>query len=341
MAETVHIPIPDDDWIELSALAATLNGRVSNSGNATLVYVQAIEKPDADSNSGHRIDDDRIFDYVVKAPEALWMRALHSDGIASVTPDLAVGVLDGALDVHQADVHRIPVNDFFHRHTGTQTALATATVSGDIQLDVPDSTGFVIGDLVHLGATNEYIEPRHPIVTGVPDINTVVLDGPIHTEFPIGTPVIKAIANMASQNGTLAAPASYRYFPGVNRVEHATRILISMTHSSAGTDDLFGGITALLNGMHFRSSISGQFGTFTNWKSNSDIKLDMYDVEYSVKSGSSNFGTNGRGSFSRIGVVVRLDSEQSDFLEILVQDTVIGSGLADLRIKVQGHVEGR
>lgn len=248
--------------------------------------------------------------------------------------------LDGAVNTHAADVHLIPVNDFFHRHTATQTTLRTATVSGDTQLDVEDSTGFVVDDLVHLGATNEYTEPRHPVITDVPDINTIILDGPVHNIFDSGESVIKAVSNMASVNGTLAAPISYKYFTGVNRVEHITRILISMTHDTLGADDLFGGIAKLLNGVHFRASINGQFATFTNWKTNSDIKLDMYDVSYSVKSGPGDFGTNGRGSFNRIGVVIRLDSAQIDFLEVLIQDTMLLTGLTDLRIKVQGHVEG-
>ena len=249
--------------------------------------------------------------------------------------------LSNALDVHIADVHNIPVNDFFHRHTATQTTLNTATVSGDIQLDVDDTSGFSVGDLVHLGAANEYVEPRHPIVTGIPNATTLVLDGPVHNVFPVDAAVTQAVANMASLDGTLQAPISYRYFTGVNRVEHITRILISMTHTGAGADDLFGGIAALLNGIHFRARINNQFGTFTNWKTNGELKLDMYDIDYSVKSGPGDFGTNGRGSFSRIGVVVRLDSSLSDFLEILVQDTVVGLGLTDLRIKVQGHVEGQ
>lgn len=248
--------------------------------------------------------------------------------------------LGGAMDVHMADVHVVPVNDFFHRHTATSTTLRAATVSGDTELDVNDSTGFNVGDLVHLGATNEYIEPRHPVITDVPDINTIVLDGPIDNVFPIDAVVIRAVANMASQDGTLAAPISYKYFPGAGRVEHVTRILISMTHTNAGADDLFGGIPALLNGVHFRSRINDQFGSFTNWKTNSDIKLDMYDVDYSIKSGPGDFGTNGRGSFNRIGVVIRLDSVQTDYMEILIQDTVVGTGLTDFRIKVQGHVEG-
>ena len=103
MAETVHIEIPEDDWVKLSSEAATLNGRVSNSGNAVLVYVQAETKPDADSNSGHRLVDDNLFDYFVNDPEALWMRALNAAGIASVTPDLATP-LGGAVTLGKGDL---------------------------------------------------------------------------------------------------------------------------------------------------------------------------------------------------------------------------------------------
>lgn len=363
MADNLSIvPIPQNTWVDLYAGSGIAVGsvlQIENSG-ADDVYlaVQEIEptKPHKAYN-------------VIKRPPSVnmqnsdgdlgaWAYCSNTDGQLSISspakegflPTISsnshdgygnpIGSLKGAIDVHIADVHNIPVNDFFHRHTATQTTLTAATVSGDTQLEVADSTGFVVGDLVHLGATNEYLEPRHPIITDVPDINTIVLDGPIHNIFAIGTPVIKAVANLASLNGTLAAPISYKYFTGISRVEHITRILISMTHDSLGADDLFGGITALLNGIHFRSSISGQFGVFTNWKSNGDIKLDMFDVEYSVKSGPGDFGTNGRGSFSRIGVVVRLDSAQSDFIELLVQDVMVGTGLSDLRIKAQGHVEG-
>ncbi len=84
MAITVHVDIPKDSWVELSLLATTQTGRVSNSGNATLVYVEALAAPDADSTKGFRSDDNNIFDYALTDGNALWMRALHAGGIASV-----------------------------------------------------------------------------------------------------------------------------------------------------------------------------------------------------------------------------------------------------------------
>jgi hypothetical protein len=90
--ETIHIEVPKDDWVSLPAANALSKGLVTNSGNATLVYVYAINKPDIDSNSGYRIDDDRNFSYTVQSPVKVWMRALHHDGIASVTPDLPADI---------------------------------------------------------------------------------------------------------------------------------------------------------------------------------------------------------------------------------------------------------
>lgn len=357
-----NIPLPTNEWVDLYAESGITVGQplvVENVGVADIYLAVQAAKPAKDHKAYNilkRDDDIRLTNNLGDA--GAWAFCNTSKGFISVAeqgdqgfqPLLnsathdgdgnPIGSLKGAIDVHLADVHNVPVNDFFHRHTAIQTTLTVATVSGDTQLAAADSTGFVVGDLVHLGAINEYIEPRHPVITAIPNINTIVLDGPIHNVFAIGETVIKAVANMASADGTLAAPISYKYFTGNSRVEHITRILIQMTHTSAGADDLFGGIAALLNGVHLRANVSGQFGTFTNWKSNSDIKLDMYDVNYSVKSGPGDFGTNGRGSFNRIGVVIRLDSVQADFLEVLIQDTMVGTGLTDFRIKVQGHVEG-
>lgn len=91
MVETVHIPVPEDDWIDLSLAVGASRGHVSNSGNATLVYVQSMDKPAEDSNNGHRLIDDNFFDYTVPNPETVWIKALNSKGLASVTPNVLTG----------------------------------------------------------------------------------------------------------------------------------------------------------------------------------------------------------------------------------------------------------
>ncbi len=276
-----------------------------------------------------------------------------SNGVAPtyVSPDnpLPIGLHDGngkpisslggAIDVHAADVHTIPVNDYIHRHE-SPTTLVSAVTAGDTQMQVDDATGFVIGAYVHMGPIGNTKEPIHPQVTAqdIPG-GIVTFDHPIDFDYANGADVSVAIVNMVtgSSGATLTSPVVYRYRPHNGFVEHIERLLFSMIHNTAADDSKFGGEAALTNGIAVRAFINGQYGTFTNWKTNSDIKLDMFDVEYTDKSGGGKFGVNGRGSFNRIGVVIKLDPVVGDFLEFLVQDPQL---LISLKIKAQGHVEG-
>jgi hypothetical protein len=111
-----------------------------------------------------------------------------------------------------------------------------------------------------------------------------------------------------------------------------------MSHAGAGDLSLFGGIPALTNGCLMRARIDGQYGTLTNWKTNENMKSDMYDVEFDARSGGGgSYGTSGRGSFDRTGAVVRLDGATNDRLEFYVQDDL--TALATFTMKAQGHLE--
>lgn len=340
MAETQFLEIPPTGWTNVSAVAGP-NARITNIGEHMLIWRKAVNQPPAGNNDGHRLRDDNPFDYVLKGDEAMWMRTVNFKTYIAYTPDLAVGVLNGALDIHDADVHTIPANDFAHRH-GNTTTLTAAANAGDTQINLADATGFTVGVYVHMGTVAESIEPIHPQVTAVAG-TLITLDRPLDFSYPNGDEVSVSIVNMVtgSATATLAAPISYKYRPHSGQVEHIERLLLRLVHPSAAADDLFGSIPALINGVVIRASINGQVGTFTNWKDNGDIKLDMYDVAYTDKAGGGDFGTNGRGSFEEIGMVVRLDPATSDYLEVLVQDNLVGPGLIDFKIKFQGHIEAR
>ena len=47
-----------------------------------------------------------------------------------------IGSLDGAVDVHNADVHTIPVNEYFSRYLGIEDTLAVAASVGDTSVIV-------------------------------------------------------------------------------------------------------------------------------------------------------------------------------------------------------------
>ncbi len=261
----------------------------------------------------------------------------HNHGIVSSSGEV-ISSLQNAINVHNADVHRAIFNDFVHRHTGTNTTLSAQATAGDISLSVNSTTGFAIGDYIHLGPLTGSLEPVHLRVTAIVAGTTLTLDRPLDHTWAASTLVTQTVVNLASTAGTLASPISYKYWAYPGRVEHVKRFIISMTHTSAGTDDNFGNLSALTNGVVLRVQSDGVVSTYTNWKRNSDLILDMFDIVYTDKAGPSSFGLRGNGEFNPIGSIAYLDGNQGDYVELLVQDNL--TALTSFRVKVQGHIEG-
>lgn len=242
------------------------------------------------------------------------------------------------LNIHDADVHNRPVNELFHKHLGVASTLTVATNAdgSDYTITVANGAIFSVGDDIQIGtdATHAGIKPRIIAIA----TNVLTLDTRVDALWPIGSLVETISYDLRGAVGTIAAPIKYIALPSASQVIHITRILISMTHGTAGDLGLFGNQAALTNGVVLRAFVGGQYGTFTNWKSNADIKNDMFDLEFDVRSGGGGtHGTSGRGSFSRIGVAVRLDGDAGDFMELYIQDDL--TNLTSFKIKAQGHIE--
>lgn len=249
-----------------------------------------------------------------------------------------ISSLYGAIDIHNADVHTVPVNEYFSRYLGIEDTLAVAATVGDTEVTVTDGTLFTVGD--HLGSVyqpTEAIFKEITIITG----NVLTLDAPLDNSYPVGTAVNVFEIDM-NKLGTLANPVSFKFIPATGQVWHIVRFLFSMTHATAGDLGLFGNQPALINGAVLRGydGTSGTFRTFMNIKTNSDTKNNMYDVEFDTRSsGGGTYGTSGRGSIKLgTGAVPKLDASKGDYFEILIQDDL--RLLTSFRMKVQGHIEG-
>jgi len=243
----------------------------------------------------------------------------------------------GAINIHDACVHHIPVNEYFHRHTGIGTTLAVSTSSGDTSITVSDTTGFTVDNFIQI--ENGIIETTHPQITAI-NGNVFTLDRPLDYGFDIGDAVEVVTTNMAVA-GTLANPVSFELRPDSDQNWHIVRFLLGMAHSGVPDDGKFGGISGLTNGVIMRGydAANDQFRTFTVWKTNGDIKMDMYDVDYSEKAPSGENGTSSRGSLKLgTGAVANLDGVAGDYLELLIQDDL--TDLTSFRVKGQGHIEG-
>lgn len=241
-----------------------------------------------------------------------------------------------ALDVNSAWVHRKIVNETFHEHTVVTTTLSIAASEGDISITVTDPTGFIIGDMIKLeeGPIQEI---------GVMTITNVVgsvltLDRPLANDYTTSAEVIEVNSNMAVL-GTLSSPIIFEVDPPPSTIWQITRLLISITSTTDMDDGRFGGIPALTNGVVIRATTAaGRTVVFSNWKNNTDIKLDMYDVEYAAKAPAGQYGLRGRWTFTNAQIVAELDGDGDpvESMQILIQDDL--TDLETFNVKAQGRV---
>ena len=248
-----------------------------------------------------------------------------------------IGSFRGALNVHDADVHNLPVNELFHRHTGVNTTLAVASASQSYSIEVASVVGINALDFIQI--ENGVIETTFPQIITIVG-NVLNLDRPLDNAFNIGD-TVEVVEFDMNVDGSVT-PVSFRLIPDKDQVWHIVRFLFSMTHPTSGDLGLFGNLPSLVFPVILRgyNAETDSYRTFTSWHSNADIKVDMFDVEFdSRSSGGGTYGTSGRGSIKAgTGAVPRLDGTAGDYLEILIQADL--TGLLSYRLKAQGHIEG-
>ena len=305
----------------------------------TAFNIQAIFKKAGFKPSSHRLRDD-----VVSDDDAELVKAVIS-GLNLAGNFENVGAFRGGLNVHQSDVHRFSVNTHFIADLANTTTVTPASSSGETEIDVADTTGFIVGSSITItdGSTQE---PDGAVVTvvaaGTP--GTLTLDRPLDFPYQIGSIVSLVEEDFASVAGTLATPVSYKVSPPAGEIWHILRILVSSKFGTAADDSRLGNISGgVTNGLVLRQSLTIGHRTITNWKTNADLKLDMFDLPYTDRAGGggggSQFGMNGRWTFKNTDFVPELVGDDGDYLEILVQDDI--TSLVSFEIHAQGHKVGQ
>lgn len=248
-----------------------------------------------------------------------------------------VNTYNGSINVHDADIHRKIVNEYFHNHTGVTDTLAVAVTAGEYTITVTNGTLFTIGNYIQI--SNGLIEATFPQIKNIVG-NILTLDRPLDNGFAIGNNVEEVLVDM-NVLGTQLVPVSFKMIPNQNEKWHIVRFLLSITHPTAGDLGLFGDLPKLTYPVLLRQ-YDGELNTyvtFTAWNANSDIKDDVYDVDFNVRSGGGGtYGTTARGSLrTGTGAIARLDGSKGDYLEMLIQSDL--TLLTSFRFKAQGHLE--
>ena len=247
-----------------------------------------------------------------------------------------IGIDEGALNVHVKSIHTNAVNQEFHIEEAEESNFASAVTSQDRILNVVDGSIFTVGDKVEI--VDGVTEPNFPTILAI-NVNAITIDRPVDRNYTTSDKIKKVTTNMAV-DGSVDAIAFRITGEQSLSLTHITRVLFEMTHSSGGDLGKFGNLDPLTRGVVVRV-FKGQFNfwkTVSNWKTNADIKRDMYDVQFdSRSSGGGTYSTSGRATFTNFGMVGEYDPSQGDFLELLIQDDL--TGLLTFRMNAQGHTE--
>ncbi len=242
----------------------------------------------------------------------------------------------GALNINKAWVHRKIVNETFHQHTGTTTTPSVAITAGDTSITVADPTGIIVGSEIKLteGLTQEIGLITITVVVG----SVLTLDRPLGNDYTTSADISEVISDMAVL-GSLASPQIFEMNPPIGTIWQVTRIMFEIFSAVAPDDGKFGGIAALTNGASLRATTeAGRTVVFANWKNNGDMKLDMFDVDFTDKGPGGTHGVNGRWTFTNAEVVAELNGDASPIqkIEILIQDDL--RTLTLFKQKGQGRV---
>lgn len=240
-------------------------------------------------------------------------------------------VTNGGLDVNIQD-QTTDIIDYYMCKSLIDLELSEDAIIDENTVNVVDATGVNTGSYVCIQEGPRAFQAQILSVS----VNELTLDTPLDYPFTTAasianrTPDMNVNGSLTKQSFTLAPTAGVKW--------DVTRIIFVMTHTSSGSDDKFGNLDALTNGIVLRKS-DGIHHTIFNAKTNGDLRERMYDLNYAAAIGQAKDSTSGRRSFAgqdKNGVTIRLDGDEDDKLELLIQDDLLL--LSSFRIIAQGHV---
>ena len=265
-------------------------------------------------------------------------KLVNANGLLIDTPTGESG--DIALAVHVEHLHQTQWLHSTYTDEAADDTLNGAVTAGDQVITLADATGFTAGDIISLSLGAVHTHMYRKIISIA--TNDLTLDAEIDINLTDGSTVQEVSNNMAAKDGS-STPVVFSAFTIPGESIDVVRMILTMSHKSQGTDDAFGSLTALTNGIHIRKNNGdGTYETLGIWKTNQEIRGDMYDLSYSDKAGPSLFGTSTRWSiFDGTGSVVNIDGGNGESIEVIVQDDLTASTaeLSTLFINWQGHIE--
>jgi hypothetical protein len=252
--------------------------------------------------------------------------------------------VDGSLDVRNQDQTTPDISFYLAQILDTITILANTAVD-DETLDV-ETTGStpVVGNYVCLKEGTAFLQVEIISVTPISG-NQYTIGIAIPLDFAFTTAGGCSLQNVDMNVDGSVTPVLFKVSPsGLDDGTEwdITRMIIIATMTSAGDDGKFCNLSALTNGVYFRTK-DGITQNLFNAKENADFAEEAAgDLNYQVRSGGGGtHGMRGRITFNgqdKRGVVKRLAATTNDEFQAFVRDDLVDVSLIKLRVKLQGQV---
>lgn len=252
--------------------------------------------------------------------------------IGATSADVA-RVTNGGLDINIQDQHTRALDLKFVRAIAIPTTLAADTVVDAHTVELTSAVGFVDGThiIIAESGTKFYVGDQ----IGAPAGNVITLDSPMDRIYASGSAVIPASYDMAV-DGSVTPVVFQVGSADSSTVIDITRVMGYMEDNAVMYDTLFGSIAALTNGCVLRLS-NGEKTNIWNVKTNADLALLGYDLNYPTKVPSGTYSARFRVTYAsqgKHGVTLRLAA--GDTLEFIVQDDL--TAISVFNLMAQGHI---
>ena len=251
---------------------------------------------------------------------------------------------NGAVPVNIQDQHTPILIGKFNQITNSDT-LTSTTVIDQTYIVVDDTTGSANSDMIVV-----FSDVTNRVYFGSAlsfNIDTIFLDTPFDSDFPVGSDVDFTITNMAVDGSAtpqvfglrgsgMSSPIAVEF--------DITRIIFKCTTSNAVDLSKFVNLAKLTKGLVLRKR-DGTYQNLFNVKDNGELAGLMYDftVYSSTNPQQGIDGFVARLTFagqSKIGVTVRLSPGED--LEFIVQDDLLtaqsGETITLLEVIAEGHI---
>lgn len=236
-----------------------------------------------------------------------------------------------SIDVYIQD-QTTDIIDYYLRRDIRSLALSGTQTLSSYVVNLVSSVGVNVGNIIRVQEGGRLFQAKILSINA----NNITIDTPLDYPYTTAATIAESSINM-NVDGSVT-PVVFSLEPNSNSKWDITRIIISMTHTSAADDSKFGNLTTLTRGIVIRKK-DGIYHTIFNAKNNGDIRLRAYDIAYSDKAGAGLYGTSFRRSFAgqeKNGVTIRLDGSKNESFQLIVQDNL--TGLSSFRAVIQGHI---